>query len=251
LRIRRLLIIKIGEIEEELRILMDDRGCSAAYQLTPRSGVLFLYLILAVLATAGLDCDSNSGSISSYGSTEKRDCLPDLALVDQNGRKVSLASFKGKPVLFDFIYTTCPGPCLVLTARMKAIAEQLDGALGPQATFVSVTVDPEHDGPSVLKAYAKEQDADRPGWYFLTGRPVDVDRVMAQFKLQRQREADGSVDHVLEFFLIGADGQALVQYLASDVNPAKVAGDVRDVIAGKRLAIALYEGSPSATVVEM
>jgi len=181
-------------------------------------------------------CDSNTESIGAYSSAEKRDCLPDLTLTDQNGRKLSLASLKGKPVLFDFMYATCPGPCLVLTARMKAIADQLGSALGPQVSFVSVTVDPEHDGPSVLKAYAKEQGADRAGWYFLTGPPADVDRLMAQFKLRRQRESDGSVDHVLEFFLVGADGHPLLQYLASDVNPAKVAGDLQDAIAGKQLA---------------
>src|ERR1700683_4755763 len=81
--------------------------------------------VLAVMITTGFGCDSNSESIGSYSSAEKRDCLPDLTLTDQNGRKVSLASLKGKPVLFDFIYTTCPGPCLVLTARMKAIADHL------------------------------------------------------------------------------------------------------------------------------
>jgi protein SCO1/2 len=193
-------------------------------------------LLIAAGGTLGLAaCDSNSESIGSYSSAEKRDCLPDLTLTDQNGRKVSLASLKGKPVLFDFIYTTCPGPCLVLTARMKAIADHLGGALGSQASFVSVTVDPEHDGPSALKAYAKEQGADRAGWYFLTGPPADVDRLMAQFKLRRQREADGSVDHVLEYFLVGADGQPLLEYLADDMNPAKVASDLQDVIAGKRL----------------
>jgi protein SCO1/2 len=196
---------------------------------------MFVMLVAAGGTLALVGCDSNSESIGSYSSAEKRDCLPDLTLTDQNGRKLSLASLKGKPVLFDFIYTTCPGPCLVLTARMKAIADHLGGALGSQASFVSVTVDPEHDGPSALKAYAKEQSADLAGWYFLTGPPADVDRLMAQFKLRRQREADGSVDHVLEYFLVGADGQPLVQYLADDANPAKVAGDLQDVIAGKRL----------------
>lgn len=200
---------------------------------------LIFVLLVATGGALGLAaCDSNSESIGSYSSAEKRDCLPDLTLTDQNGRKISLASLKGKPVLFDFIYTTCPGPCLVLTARMKAVAEHLGGALGSQASFVSVTVDPEHDGPSALKAYAKEQGADRAGWYFLTGPPADVDRLMAQFKLRRQREADGSVDHVLEYFLVGADGQPLLQYLADDMNPAKVAGDLQDVIAGKQLASA-------------
>jgi len=205
-----------------------------------QSGRFVLHLIFVlVISAAGAfqvtGCNSNSETIGSY-STEKRDCLPDLTFIDQNGNKLSLASLKGKPVLFDFFYATCPGPCLVLTARMKSIAEKLGDALGPQATFVSVTVDPEHDGPSVLKAYVKEQGTDLAGWYFLTGKPADVDRLMAQFKLRRQREPDGTVDHVLEFFLVRPDGQPLVQYLSSDTNPAKIAGDLQDLIAGKNLA---------------
>ena len=123
-----------------------------------------------------------------------------------------------------------------MTARMKSIGAELGDDLGRKITFISVTVDPEHDGPAVLKAYAKEHGADHPGWYFLTGSPADIDRLMAQFKLRRQREADGTVDHVLEYFLVGADGQPLVQYLASDINPARVAGDLQDVAAGKRLS---------------
>ena len=187
-----------------------------------------------MLATGLLaSCDSNSEPLSAYTSTANRDCLPDISLTDQNGRKVSLASLKGKPVLFDFIFTTCPGPCLVLTTRMKAIADELGPALGSEARFVSISVDPEHDSPAALRTYAKEQGADRDGWLFLTGPPADIDRVMAQFQLKRSRDADGSVEHVLEFFLVGADGNVRKQYLASDVSAAKIAGDLRAVANGR------------------
>jgi protein SCO1/2 len=191
-------------------------------------------MIAASLSLTG--CDSNTESLGTYSSAQPRDCLPDQPLTDQNGRRLSLASLKGKPVLFDFVYTSCPGPCQALTMRMKAIADELGPALGAKAWFVSITVDPEHDSPAALQAYAREQGADRKGWLFLTGSPADIEREMALFRLKRQREADGSIDHVLEFFLVGADGRPLLQYLASDVSPAKVAGDVQDVIAGKRLA---------------
>lgn len=194
-----------------------------------------LFFALAILTAGGFGCDSNVEELGGASAT-KANCLPDLVLTDQNNRPVALPSLKGKPLLFDFIYTTCPGPCQVLTARMRAVADQLGPALGSQVWFVSVTVDPEHDRPAALKAYAKEQDADRAGWYFVSGSPADIDRLMAQFKLRRQREADGSVDHVLEFFLVGADGRPLLQYLASDVNAAKVAGDLQAAAAGKRFA---------------
>ncbi len=93
------------------------------------------------------------------------DCLPDITLTDQHGQKVSLASLKGKPVLFDFIYTRCPDPCLLLTSRMKAIAIQLGPRLCKEARIVSITVDPEHDHPKQLLTYAKEFGADIKGCY--------------------------------------------------------------------------------------
>src|ERR1700747_373552 len=65
------------------------------------------------------------GERGGFAMRDASDCLPDITLVDQHGHNVSLASLKGKPVLFDFIYTSCPGPCLLLRARMKKIADRL------------------------------------------------------------------------------------------------------------------------------
>jgi protein SCO1/2 len=199
---------------------------------------LTILFVLAIAATSS-GCRQRASDDNSPGGYAVRgapDVLSDLALVDQHGNKVALASLKGKPTLFDFIYTTCPGPCLMLTSRMKSIANQLGPLLGTEVQFVSVTVDPEHDHPADLLNYAKQQGADRNGWLFLTGPPADIDRLMAKFKLERHRESDGSVDHVLEFFLVGSDGRPLLQYVAFDVNPAKIAGDLQQTADGKRLA---------------
>ena len=154
------------------------------------------------------------------------DCLPDITLVDQHGRNVSLASLRGKPVLFDFIYTNCPGPCLLLTAQMKQIANRLGPKLGTEVRIVSITVDPEHDHPAQLLEYASKQGADVSGWLFLTGTPKQIDDEMARFNVIRQREPDGTVDHVLEFFLVDANGNALLQYLGQKADPGRVASDV-------------------------
>ncbi len=154
------------------------------------------------------------------------DCLPDITLVDQHGRNVSLASLKGKPVLFDFIYTNCPGPCLLLTAQMKQIANRLGPKLGTEARIVSITVDPEHDQPAQLLAYASKQGADVNGWLFLTGTPTQIEDAMARFNVIRKREPDGTVDHVLEFFLVDANGRELLQYIGQKAEPGRVASDV-------------------------
>jgi hypothetical protein len=55
---------------------------------------------------------------------------------------------------------------------------------------------------------------------------------MARFKLVRQREADGTVDHVLEFFLVGADGHPLLECIGDEPDPERVASDMRRAAAG-------------------
>jgi protein SCO1/2 len=193
-------------------------------------------MILLALLAGAIACNKGVEEPPPSAMASGPDCLPDITLTDMHGHKISLASLKRKPVLFDFFYTTCPGPCLMLTARMKRIADELGPMLGTRAWLVSVTVDPEHDRPQQLADYTKEQGVvDTKGWLFLTGTAQEIDQVMERFKLRRQREPDGSVDHVLEFFLVGPNGNELVQYLASDTNPAKIAGDLERVANGEQV----------------
>jgi len=189
---------------------------------------------IAALLTTGA-CNNNTEDAPNSAAAQP-DYLPALRLLDQYGQLVSLATLKGKPVLFDFFYASCPGPCLMLTARMRSIAERLGDDLGQKASFVSVTVDPEHDHPPQLLAYAKEQSANRKGWLFLTGTPAEIDGLMSRFKLIRQRESDGSVDHVLEFFLVGPDGRLRFQYLASEVHSQRIAADIVQAASGPGMA---------------
>lgn len=190
-----------------------------------RSSDIRQVVVLVALLLLCTSCNQNSAPATAALPSDRPDCLPNLTLTDKFGHPINLMSLRGKPLLFDFFYTTCPGPCLVLTARMRKIAEQVGPALGSQVTFVSVTVDPEHDHPEQLLAYAKDRGVDRNGWLFLTGTPEQIDQLMAHFKLRRQHESDGSVDHVLEFFVVGADGHLLYQYL-SDTSPERIAGDL-------------------------
>ena len=189
-------------------------------------GLLPVALMMILVGAFASGCNRTPERTGAYAPSTANDCLPDITLTDQNGKKVSLSSLKGKPALFDFIYTTCPGPCLMLTSRMRLIANRIGPALGGKVWFVSVTVDPEHDSPAQLLEYSKQQGADQNGWLFLTGTPAQIDQVMKQFNLVRQREDNGTVDHVLEFFLVGPDGRQLYQYAASHADPATIATDI-------------------------
>jgi protein SCO1 len=183
-------------------------------------GLVSLVSILALSACGDREARGD------YPAANGNNCLPNVSLIDQHGSAVSLASLKGKPVLIDFIYTSCASTCPLLTAKMAAIAHQLGPALGADVTIVSITLDPEHDRPAELAKYAKSHDADQNGWIFLTGTPAQIDQVMAQFKLRRTRESDGTITHSIEAFLLGPDGHQIRQYAALDVSPDAVVADV-------------------------
>jgi len=188
-------------------------------------------LVLVLLAISlALSSACNSRPTPPTASVSPADCLPDLKLTDQNAQTVNLASLKGTPVLFDFIYTSCPGPCEMMTQRMAKVADNLGPSFGTKVRFVSVTVDPEHDGPLKLLNYAKAQGANRSGWLFLTGAPEQVTALMSAFKLQRVRESDGSIDHVLAFFLVRGDGGLQSEYSPSHTRPELIAEDIGQFI---------------------
>ena len=179
---------------------------------------------LAMVSLALTGCHPASHESGVYPVTYHPDSLPNVTLIDQYGQRVALAALKGKPLLFDFIYTSCPGPCQLLTQHMKLIANKLGPDLGQKVSFVSVTVDPDHDRPSRLLDYGRAFNANMKGWYFLTGSPAQIDKLLRGFRLGRTRDSDGEIEHVLGFFLVGPDGHEIVDYSQS-VDPSKPARD--------------------------
>jgi protein SCO1 len=106
---------------------------------------------------------------------------PDVTLTDAGGARVRLASVLGGegPVMLQFIFTTCPAVCPVMSATFAAAQTRL----GPEAEkvrLVSLSIDPEHDTPERLREYARRFKAG-PRWLFLTGGLNDVVSVRKAF----------------------------------------------------------------------
>lgn len=127
---------------------------------------------------------------------------PDFDLIDQAGRSVSLASLGDRVLVFDFIYTECPGPCPVQTSNQVALQRRIPEALRDRVHFVSITLDPAVDRPEVLERYATARGADLSHWSFLTGAPEVVAPLVREFGVGSVRKPDGSIDHTLITFLV-------------------------------------------------
>ncbi len=121
-------------------------------------------------AAALLFVRSQEPALPVYGT------LPDLELVDQDGKTFGLAQTRGKVVVLGLIYTHCPDICPLITLKLKAIQERLNAeGLGDQVVFVTVTFDPERDRPEVLRRYAQAYGLDLRNWRFLTGARDSID----------------------------------------------------------------------------
>ena len=99
-------------------------------------------------------------AVSSYGT------VPAFQLVNQNGQSFGSAQLAGKIWIADFVYTTCPGPCPMISSRMSELQKPLEKS---DVHLVSFSVDPEKDTPQVLRGYAEKLQADHARWDFLTG----------------------------------------------------------------------------------
>jgi protein SCO1 len=182
--------------------------------------------IVSLAAVLTLSACGDREAMGDYPAANGNNCLPEVSLIDQHGASISLASLRGKPVLIDFIYTSCASTCPMLTAKMAAIVHRLGPTLGADVTIVSISLDPEHDTPAELAKYAAAHNANGNGWIFLTGPPAQIDQVLELFKLRRMRENDGTITHSVSAFLLGPDGHQIRQYNALDVSPEAVVADV-------------------------
>ncbi len=93
--------------------------------------------------------------------------FPNIELITQDGKKVHFYDdlIKGKIVAIDMIYTTCQYACPLETARLAQVQKKLGDRVGQDIFFYSISIDPVHDTPAVLKAYMEKFHIG-PGWTF-------------------------------------------------------------------------------------
>jgi protein SCO1/2 len=137
--------------------------------------------LLIVITAAVFPVGSAQAESKKYKRSVEKYTIPDVVLVNQDGKKVRLASLvdSEQPVIVDFIYGTCTTICPVLSAGFVNLQAKL-GPSSQNVRLVSITIDPENDTPKVMKEYLKRFRA-KPGWDFLTGSRADIDAVMRAF----------------------------------------------------------------------
>ena len=110
--------------------------------------------------------------------------FPNFTLTTQDGKQVRFYDdlLKDKIVAIDLIYTTCKYNCPVETALLAQVQKTLGDQVGKDIYFYSISIDPKHDTPEVLKAYAEKFHIG-PGWLFLTGKEDEIETISKKLGL--------------------------------------------------------------------
>lgn len=134
------------------------------------------------------------------------DQLPDYRFVAQNGDGTRFSDFRGKVLLLSFIYTRCPdlAICPAISGKFAYLQHHLDPRY---FRLVELTLDPLHDSPAVLAAYARQFGADSKMWSLITGEPAQVKNVMDSFSLDPLETNPGRIIHGDTLVIVGRDGK--------------------------------------------
>jgi len=155
---------------------------------------------------------------------------PGFTLTSQDGAQVTLADLSGKVVAVTFIFTRCTATCPVLTPMMSLVQERLGRDFGSKIAFASITVDPEHDTPEMLKLYAQAYGADVVGWSFLTGPPSVIADLTRRYGVFAAKNADGDIEHSFLTSIVDQRGILRVQYLGVRFDPEEFRRDLLNLV---------------------
>jgi protein SCO1 len=173
---------------------------------------------LAIVLSAG-SSDRSDGK--GYEGSRPPAGIPpaDFALRDQDGRRVRLADFRGRPVILTFMYSTCRDTCPLTAQQIKIAMDDL----GHDVPVLAVSVDPANDTPLNAKRFLVKQGL-LGRMRFLLGDRAQLAPIWKAYGIQPQGKR---FDHSAYVLLIDAQGRRQVSWPVQQLRPEGLAHDLR------------------------
>jgi protein SCO1 len=161
---------------------------------------------------------------------------PKFTLTDQNGKTITDSMMHGNVWVAMVFFTQCPGVCPMMSSRMAQLQKTV---ARPDVKIISLSLDPEHDTPEIMRAYAERFEADPARWHMLTGPRQTMYDLARAFQLAAEPAHDGQpIIHTQKVLLIDRGNHVRGIYDTSDdVSMKQLADNGR--------ALALENGSGS------
>lgn len=181
------------------------------------AGTIALVAIAAVVAFSSGEEAARGADLR--GAVRPETIRPiDFGLNDQDGKPVTLASMKGKPIVVTFQYTTCKDTCPLTTAQIRGALDEL----GHDVPVIAVSVDPKNDTVKAAKAFLqKHKMAGRMRWAL--GNPGRLQRIWRAYGVQPQTE---KLEHTASTVLLDDQGRQRAGYATDFLTPDMLADDI-------------------------
>ena len=189
----------------------------------------------ALKKTGRADLPPDARPVRVMEVMEPGEQVPDDELVDQEGRARKLSDWRGKTLAVTFVYTRCPLPdfCPLMDRRFADVQRALaaDPALRDRAHLVSISFDPAHDTPEVIRGHARMRGAEAATWSYLTGAPAAIDRLTSRFGVSTIGEKDTaqSITHNLRTAIVDPQGRLVKVYSGNEWTVEAILADLRRV----------------------
>jgi protein SCO1/2 len=166
--------------------------------------------------------------------------VPNFKFLNQSGKTIDIEQFRGKVLLVTFIYTRCPLPdyCIRMSRNFATIQHQLaaDPDLYNKTHLLSVSFDPEHDTPKVLRSYGNAYTGQHGSeafshWDFAAPSSSSLDQVDQFFDVGVSPGSNNTLTHSLSTAIIAPNGKIFRWYPSNDWDPSTVVNDIKQAVA--------------------
>ena len=178
--------------------------------------------------------DATAPAITDSQILKPGEAVPDTKLVDENNASRPLTSLKGHRVALTFMYTTCPQPdfCPLMDRNFAALQAEIKKTPAlADVRLLSVSFDPAHDTPQVLKTHAQALGADPAVWHFVTANADDIKAFTMKFGVTAEPsgESPAIITHNLSTAVIDPDGRLVKIRPGNMWTPADLIADITAV----------------------
>jgi len=152
---------------------------------------------------------------------------------DRQGRTVSLADYRGKPLMISMIYTSCFHICPTTTKNLARAVETVRSAVGMDAfNVVTIGFDSLHDTPERMRTYARQQGVNSErNWTFLSADRAAIIRLTAELGFLFTPSSKG-FDHLIQTTIVDGDGKIYRHIYGMEVDPALLTEAMKELVFG-------------------
>lgn len=226
-----------------MRRFVEDHGLVRAAAAAAAGALLLLALNAA--ATAGqapaATAPAAADAGQAPGALDEREALrvsqaavgravPDLTLLDREGRPVRLSAYRGKPLLVSFIYTGCFQICPTQTRTLHEAVGGLDRMVGAgQFNVLSIGFNQPFDDPGAMRSFARQHRIDRANWEFLSP-PRDTVRQLTEAFGFSYVATPAGFDHLLGVTVVDAHGRIHAQVYGQRLRADQLGRPLRELL---------------------